>query len=674
MAYGPPIEDGAITKALRLKAKKIFLKKIFVVAFAVIVGAVLLGVGFLGGRFVNASTYAGEYAQQGYQYMESGKDALLALNASTAHANFQQAYQSFKEIEDSVGVFSRSALSLADFIPFDESISSSAHLLEAGKLYAQAGMDASLALSRAQELQDQATPLNSSIRYGHLQAITQHINAAQAYFTQANSIVATIHPDNLPAEFQDQFRAVQSQSASIESTLKQMHTFLPVVLDVLGYNYEKRYLFMFQNHSELRATGGFVGTYGTVIVRNGQLEDLFINGIYDPDGQLSVKVIPPKPLQYVTPNWGTRDANWFFDFPSSAKKTIQFFELAGQGSVDGVIAITPRIAQQLLELVGEIEMPEYELTISAKNFLEVVQQEVEVDYDKQRNKPKQILADLAPLLIERVMNQENKVEIGRIFFDGLLSKHIMLYSTSKESQALFEEQGWSGSVEQKQSNRNTINDYLAVVISNIGGGKTDIYTDSMLDSTTTIQSDGSIERTVWFSRQHNGGNTDYSWYNKANYGYVRFYVPLGSQLIEASGFSEEPEYIFTDYIAQEYNTDPDVVHSESTLIKHPASNTDIFEESGKTVFGNWMLVLPGSKQVSYITYRLPNPVSSSVKKYNLTLQKQSGVEMAYSGILTSEPRDIILGECSFNGERLPIPKFSFTQTQDSRLACDITHR
>lgn len=674
-SYRPSVDSGEIVNALAIKTKKSFIKKILVIILVAIIAVVLVGAGFVGGKLVNAQEYAKEYAREGYQYMESGKDALLVFDASAAHHNFQQAYQAFNNIENSFGFFSRSAIDLADLIPFENNISSSAQLLEAGKLYAQAGMQVSLALSQVQDLQNSDEPiLNSSTRYNDIQAIIQNFADAQQNFTQANNIVATIHSDNIPAEFRDQFQTLQSQASSIERILQQVQTFLPATLDALGYDYEKRYLFMFQNHSELRATGGFVGTYGTVIVRNGQLEDLFINGIYDPDGQLQARVIPPKPLQYVTPNWGTRDANWFFDFPTSAQKTIRFFEMSGQGSVDGVIAITPHITQQLLQIVGDVEMPEYGVVITADNFLEVVQQEVEVDYDKQLNKPKQILADLAPILIERAM-EKDKIEMGRVFFDGLLNKNIMLYSANPDMQTLFEEQGWSGAVQQtSHATHNAINDYLAVVISNIGGGKTDVYTDSVIDSTTTVKHDGSIERTIWFSREHRGGNTPYSWYNKSNYGYVRFYVPLGSQLIEADGFSEEPEYIFTDYIEQGYTTDPDVVRSESTLIKHHESDTDIFEESGKTVFGNWMLIRPGNKQLAYITYRLPATVSSDIQRYNLTMQKQAGVEIQYSDILEVEPDSVVVGDCSLNDERIPISKFSFTQTQDSVFACDITHR
>ena len=674
LAYGPPIDGGEIASALHIKARKSFLKKITAALAIIIVAVVLVGVGFLGGKFINVKAYAGENAQQGYEYMESGKEALLVLDASTAHANFQKAYESFQDIEDTLGFFSKTALSLADIVPFENNIPSSVRLLDAGKLYAQAGIEASLALSQAQHLQNAEVSLNASVRSNNVQTIVQHFDAAQQNFLKANTLIASVHPDNIPAEFQEQFQTLQSQAFSIEQVLDQVDVFLPAVLDVLGYNQEKRYLFMFQNHSELRATGGFLGTYGTVVVRNGQLEDLFVNGIYDPDGQLRERIVPPKPLQHITPNWGTRDANWFFDFPSSAQKTARFFEMSGQGNVDGVIAMNPRIVQQLLRVVGDVEMSEYGVTITADNFLEVVQQEVEVDYNRQLNKPKQILADMAPILIERVMEQDDKIEIGNIFFEGLLQKHIMLYSTNPESQALLEQQGWSGAVQHKQSTPNTIHDYLAVVVSNIGGGKTDIYTDSFLDSTTTVKHNGSIERTIWFSREHKGGDTPYSWYNSVNDGYIRFYVPLGAEIIEAGGFSEEPEYIDTDYVGEGYIIDSDLGRLEAQQTKHAESNTDIYTESNKTVFGNWMSVRPGTKQLAYITYRLPISLSEKVRHYNLTLQKQSGLEVEYSGILNIDPDNVIVGDCSLNHESIPVSKFTFTQTQDSIFACDIVQR
>ncbi|HCX28112.1 MAG TPA: hypothetical protein DHI91_03160, partial [Candidatus Portnoybacteria bacterium] len=53
------------------------------------------------------------------------------------------------------------------------------------------------------------------------------------------------------------------------------------------------------------------------------------------------------------------DANWFADFPSSAKKIMSFYEKAGGSTADGVISLTPTIIERLLSMTGPIEMPAY---------------------------------------------------------------------------------------------------------------------------------------------------------------------------------------------------------------------------------------------------------------------------------------------------------------------------
>jgi len=129
--------------------------------------------------------------------------------------------------------------------------------------------------------------------------------------------------------------------------------------DLLGYNGPRKYLFLFQNNHEIRATGGFIGSYGVLNVHNGNVKELFVDGIFNPDGQLSVRVVPPKPIQKISTNWSTHDANWFPNFPTSAEKIAWFYEKTGGPTVDGIITLTPTVMEKLLEITGPIEMLEY---------------------------------------------------------------------------------------------------------------------------------------------------------------------------------------------------------------------------------------------------------------------------------------------------------------------------
>src|SRR6185503_15609297 len=112
-------------------------------------------------------------------------------------------------------------------------------------------------------------------------------------------------------------------------------------------------LMLFQNYDEIRGTGGFIGTYGVVKVENGKIQSLKIDSIYDLDGSNYSRIAAPGPFQPEIPKWGMRDANWFADFPTSAKKILQMYE-HGVETADGVIAFTPQLFENILNLTGPI--------------------------------------------------------------------------------------------------------------------------------------------------------------------------------------------------------------------------------------------------------------------------------------------------------------------------------
>ena len=63
-------------------------------------------------------------------------------------------------------------------------------------------------------------------------------------------------------------------------------------------------LVFFENPAEIRPGGGFLGSYADLTIQGGQLTNIDVRDIYDPDGQLKEKVVPPEELQGITRNWG----------------------------------------------------------------------------------------------------------------------------------------------------------------------------------------------------------------------------------------------------------------------------------------------------------------------------------------------------------------------------------
>jgi hypothetical protein len=377
----------------------------------------------------------------------------------------------------------------------------------------------------------------------------------------------------------------------------------------------------------MRATGGFIGSYALMDVNQGQVRRFFVDGIFNPDGQLRENIIPPKPIQKVSAAWSLHDSNWFPDFPVSAEKAIFFYEKTGGPTVDGVITLTPTVMQKLLSVTGPIALPQYGLVVDADNFIPVIQEQVETKYDKEENQPKKVLADLTGVLLEKAFALQDKTAlyaIANALVQGLNEKQMLLYMRHQETEALIDEAGWSGRVLPASK------DYLSVIHTNINGYKTDGVIDESIKHSAEIASDGSIVDTVSITRTHRGGDTPYDWWNKVNADYMRVYVPVGAQLLSAKGATWEFPPIPLDYQALGFHEDADVAREENAIHIDEKSGTRVYEDAGKTVFGAWVYVSPQESVTVEYRYSLPFRINvdelrkGGVDSYAALFQKQSG--------------------------------------------------
>jgi len=213
---------------------------------------------------------------------------------------------------------------------------------------------------------------------------------------------------------------------------------------------------IFHNNTEIRPAGGFIGSYGVLTINDGQMTDLKVEDIYWPDHPINMtrKVIAPKPLQSVTKDWGARDANWFFDFPSSAETVMGFLEsskIFRESNIifDGAIAINTDVLRSVLRAAGAIPVEEYDLVIDEDNFLAELQREVETGKDKEAGEnPKRILSIVAPTLMERLseLTDENKLLLGADVDRHIKKKDIMFYMRDRKIANLMNTLGVDGSV------------------------------------------------------------------------------------------------------------------------------------------------------------------------------------------------------------------------------------
>lgn len=566
-------------------------------------------------------------SQDGFMSLNDAATNIKDRRFNQSATDFESAAQSFEDASKSFDEWSTTIVDVSQFFPVISKLSSGKNAMEAGKHLALAGKSINGALSVLATVKNPLDATGNVSLLEVFQTTEKSISQTKDELILAQDALDKVKVDDLPEDKREKFVKVKTQLPNMIVMMNNFSDSNQILSDLLGGNGPRKYLFLFQNNHEMRATGGFIGSYGLMDIANGRIRNFFVDGIFNPDGQFKENIVPPKPIQKMSAAWSLHDSNWFPDFPTSAEKAISFYEKTGGPTVDGVITLTPTVMQKLLRVTGPVYMADYNKTLTADNFIEEVQQEVEVDYDKTKNKPKQILAELAPILLDKLFNvtdAKQAIATAQAFESGLGEKHILLYSRNADVEKIIDDAGWSGKILESQG------DYLSVINTNINGYKTDGVVDESIDHKASIQNDGSVIDTVTVTRKHNGGHTDKDWWNRVNADYMRVYVPQGSKLISAEGQTHEVVDAPLDYDKLGFRHDKEIDQQESSITVDPSTGTQMYDDDGKTVFANWVYVSPQETVTITYSYLLPFKVQPDLQSkegfdsYSLTLQKQSG--------------------------------------------------
>lgn len=430
--------------------------------------------------------------------------------------------------------------------------------------------------------------------------------------------------------------------AGLQSEIDRNNRALTSLLPILKTETPKHFLVLFQNPTEMRPGGGFIGSYGHIAIARGSVLDIEIRDIYDPDGQLNQRVIPPEPLQMITKDWEARDANWFFDYPTSARKVISFLNASKiyqeRGTTfEGAIAINTNVLRDIVTLLGPMEIPEYSLTITPENFLSELQREVESGPDKKINQPKRILKVFAPMILKELTTLDNqeKRQFADVIARHLRERNVMLYFADSELERYVRGRGIAGDV--FPANPAAVSEYLAVVNSNIGGAKSDAYVSQKIDFKALITEAGEIRNTLTVERVHAGNKRPEWWYRSTNRNYLQVFTALGSRLMGVSGRSMWPKTPLRNY--QSYATDPDLAGVESTRRYLDDFGIDRTVQHEKTVFGAWVTTPAGGKSTYVLQYKNPRTLNpESGIPYEFVFEKQSGASTTLAIHITAPPR------------------------------------
>jgi hypothetical protein len=325
---------------------------------------------------------------------------------------------------------------------------------------------------------------------------------------------------------------------------------------------------------------------------------------------------PPVPLaRYMDAgNFLLRDANFWPDFATSARKISELYQLHQGIAVDGVVAVDNKLVTYIFEALGPLNLPSYGETITAQNF----SQRLEYYYLPPGTattgdwwlKRKEFVGVVMSGLFGRVTSAGlgDYLKLAEWLGRGLDEKHLELYFKDSKLQAALGDRGLAGT--QFAASAGNIGDYLMVVDTNTGFNKVNANIEREVSyrvSSPSLEASLFASLTITYTSKaavRDGTPADkcikvakydatyQSMTNGCYWNYLRVYVPAGSVLRESTGFTGEV-----------------VVGSEN----------------GKTVFASEVVVPPAKTVVLTLSYVLPYRLSIG-KSYELAWQKQAGTD------------------------------------------------
>lgn len=170
--------------------------------------------------------------------------------------------------------------------------------------------------------------------------------------------------DKVEAMEEPKIEQIKSPLEKAKSALGELDTaarfsekIAPSFATMLGADNPRTYIIVAQNNSEIRSTGGFLGSVGALHIDKGHIEMGEFGSVY--------KIYPPadqaasltkEELEIFGPHvaYQVADSNFIPDFSRVGEIVEYSWEKAGRGSADGVIGVDPVFLQHMLALVGSV--------------------------------------------------------------------------------------------------------------------------------------------------------------------------------------------------------------------------------------------------------------------------------------------------------------------------------
>ncbi|MBI2008031.1 DUF4012 domain-containing protein [Candidatus Amesbacteria bacterium] len=382
----------------------------------------------------------------------------------------------------------------------------------------------------------------------------------------------------------------------------------------------KAYYVMLQNNTELRATGGFMGSYARIKTQDSGINEIRVGDIYVPDGQLVGHVEPPYPVQeaFKIGDFWLRDSNWDPDFATAAAIGAWFLEQGGEPPVDGLVAVNQATVARLIDILGPVRVADFDKTVTGQNLYSVAQRYAEEGFFPGSTKKRDFLGAVGGAVIRRIKSAGwvELGKLGKLVWDELNKKQILVWMRDQRLETSVQRLGWGGRLEDGWDKKY---DYLYVVESNLGANKA----NCCIDRGVRQEVGGDKEKLIitWKNNNEFDATKPPVFWGGRYVDYVRVVLPAAAKIQDIKvqdsilRRATEEDFAVPNSLRQEKSTDMYNIESRGDL----------------QIIGFWAIV-PAKKSISAeLEYtspalRAPSPESGEGNQYQILIKRQPGIE------------------------------------------------
>jgi hypothetical protein len=368
---------------------------------------------------------------------------------------------------------------------------------------------------------------------------------------QAQSANVALAALPISASETTQVEQLFQQLPQILNDLGVVHNLLGSAGWLLGVDQPRTFLVQTMDRAELRGTGGFTGQYGELTIHAGRVAPFSLTDIslleYTntsvTQGQLAPRVYRS---WWPFANWGLRDSNISPDFPTSAQLALDLYQQETGHAVDGLLSFTPVMVEHILSIIGPVQVPGYDTTVTAQNLEDLLHyyqlNNTGIFKQSQVTRPdptgvatskrKRFTSYVASLLLTRVRAApaNELLAIAHQVLDDLQAKDVQIYFTDPGAERVLLHYGYAG-----QLDRSPGHDSLFVVQQNLSASKASQYIQTNMHDSVTLDSAGGATHLLQIRLVYDQAGPVYGY--DTYYDYLRVYVPPDSRLIAGDGFS-----------------------------------------------------------------------------------------------------------------------------------------